>query len=954
MHQNIRSLKNKKIDLENVLDVKQPDIICLTEHWLKEEEISFCHFNNFKLTAQYCRKTASGGGVCIYIKNNLDFKIIDVEKWCQDKVMEASCISVPSLNCCIIVVYRSPNNTSLEHFFMFLESMLTETMKINRYNILCGDFNIDTNDSNTRAHSFINLLSQFNLKCTISDPTRTTHISKSTIDNIATNINNKYYKATNYVTALSDHDAQILTVANNIICSNAKGNKTVQTREKRMLDKVNITYFNSLLQKELWHSVYTQHNPNLAWNEFSNTFSIIFEHAFPKVTVRTLNAPYNKWKTKGLHISYNKLRSLHIARKSNHSETLKTYTKKYEKIYKKLILEAKKLYNTKLINKTPNKNKQMWKLIKSEIMVGDHHHNLNIKIKNNNITNPIEVANEFNKFFTTIPHKLINGICVQTNNSTSSQNKKQLISKNHKSIFFSPITGDDIVKIVNNLKPKNSSGLDEIPITLIKKCCHLIKKPLTYIFNICLSEGVFPDRLKWAKIIPIHKKGDANNMNNYRPIAILSSFSKILEKIISNQLVLFLEKYKIISLNQFGFMKGKSTEQAIYCFISKVINALDKRKQVLGVFADLSKAFDCVEHNLLLAKLEAYGVRGVPLKMFQSYLQNRVQVTSICHSNNNGRLTEYISQKNHITIGVPQGSILGPLLFIIFINDFPLTIKGDVVMFADDTNILITETDSIDFLKNVNSAINEVGRWFQDNKLVLNITKSTILQFTLSEGTIDSHEIISIGNKKLEITNKVKFLGLEIDNNLTWHAHIIHICRKLSSMCYAIHTVKKICTTDAIMALYYSNVQSILKYGIIFWGNSNKSIKIFRLQKKIIRAIAGKDKLSHCKPLFKELKILTFPSLYMYHTILFLKQNLNLELNSNIHKHNTRNKFNVHMISHRTHMFAKSPYYSGIKLINKLPKNIKEISDRKRFKSELKLYLTKNAYYSVEEYLNEG
>lgn len=956
MHQNMRSLKNKKVDLEYVLNLKQPDLICLTEHWLKHDEISCCQFNKFILAASYCRKTASGGGVCIYVRNNITFKVINLEKLCQDKVLEASCISISSLKLCIIAVYRSPISINLETFFKYFEKILVETKPLQRYQIICGDFNIDTNECDNVTNTFKNVLSQFNLKCTISEATRTTLTSKSTLDNIITNLNSKHYKSTNYVTALSDHDAQIMIIEKAIVGGNSMSTKTVKVSKKRKFNEDNIAYFNSLLQNETWYNVYTQSNPDLAWNEFLNIFSIIFEHTFPKVTVKEHSVHANKWMTNGLYVSYNKLRSLHTSKRNNQSETHRMYTKKYEKIYKKLIAEAKKLYNSKIINLSLNKSKQMWKLIKNEIKQGDNHINLSIKIRDNLINNPKLIANEFNKFFSTIPHTLINKACEHTNNSKTTQKGNTMSSiKNHKSMFFTPVSEDDITKIINNLKTKNSSGLDQIPITLIKKCCHSIKSPLTYIFNICLSEGTFPDRLKWAKILPIHKKGDATNMNNYRPIAILSSFSKILEKIIANQLVSFLGKYNIISQNQFGFMKGKSTEQAIYCFINKVISSLDKQQYVLGIFADLSKAFDCVDHNLLLTKLEAYGVRGVPLKMFESYLHNRLQVTLIRHSDSRGRLTEYISQQNPITIGVPQGSILGPLLFIIFINDFPLIIKkGEVVMFADDTNILVSDRDRTDLISNTNSTVNELSNWFQVNKLVLNTTKSTILQFTLSERTIQKDEIVPIGNKKLEILNAVRFLGLEIDKNLSWYTHTNAICKKLCTMCYAIHSVKKICTTQAIRALYFANVQSILEYGIIFWGNSSKSIKIFRLQKKIIRIIKGKDKLSHCRPLFKELNLMTFPSLYIYHTILFVMQNVNIKLNSEVHKHNTRGQSNLHVIGHRTNLFANSPQYSGIKLINKLPKNLKDIRDSKKFKHELKEYLIKNAFYSVDEYLGKS
>jgi len=279
-------------------------------------------------------------------------------------------------------------------------------------------------------------------------------------------------------------------------------------------------------------------------------------------------------------------------------------------------------------------------------------------------------------------------------------------------------TTHEINKIIHSLKCNDSYGYDEIISRILKISAPYVLSPLTYIFNKVLSTGIFPERLKFSEVTPLLKKGDITEFSNYRPISLLTSLSKITEKIIFKRLYNYLNDNNILVGDQYGLREKLSTET----LLNNELSSSDRRNLVGGLFCDLQKAFDCVNHEILLAKMKFYGISGTANKLMESYLENRYQRVSVNNSKPNKLSSKWVQVKH----GVPQGSILGPLLFLIYINYLSLSTNklAYPILFADDTTIIISNTNPEEFKNNINSVMTEITNWFQSNLLILNCNKT--------------------------------------------------------------------------------------------------------------------------------------------------------------------------------------------------------------------------------------
>ena len=557
------------------------------------------------------------------------------------------------------------------------------------------------------------------------------------------------------------------------------------------------------------------------------------------------------------------------------------------------------------------------------------------------------MANVFNDYFTnaTNTHQPNN---MNTNRQAHS-NLYSVFNKPFTQLNLVPVNAKEIKEIIRSLKWKSSCGYDEVPLRILKISAPYIISPLIYLCNKSMTTGTFPTRLKYSQIVPVYKKGDKQELSNYRPISLLTSFSKIFEKIIYNRLYDHVTRYKILAKEQFGFRNNYSAEKAIYHLINNILKALDNKQLVGGIFCDLAKAFDYVNYDILLTKLEFYGIKGLTHKLITSYLKNRYQRVVIKKNCSNTCYSEWDEVKR----GVPQGSVLGPLLFLLYINDLPGTINHICLptLFADDTNIICTQLNHSTFKEEIEITLQNTNTWFVTNLLNLNFKKTSFVQFSAKHV---KHTVNSIASGKNNIINSdgVSFLGLTLDKTLSWKLHIDQLCSKLASACYILRMLSSLLTQQNKKIIYFSYFHSIMTYGVIFWGNSTDRNKVFKLQKRAIRLITNSSNGTSCRGLFKELGVLPLQSQYILSLALFVVNNIEIfTSNTDIHTKNTRNKFNLYQPQTRLTKCQKGVYIAGIKIFNHLPENIKKLSDNtKKFKSELKKFLLLGSFYTIEEF----
>ena len=552
------------------------------------------------------------------------------------------------------------------------------------------------------------------------------------------------------------------------------------------------------------------------------------------------------------------------------------------------------------------------------------------------INNNEQIANIFNEYFSKIGTNLSNNI--ENIDNISAEDFFHV--RQNASIQIQLTDEDEIIELVSDLSDA-SGGPDTIPTKIMKQVIHTIITPLTHICNISLTTGIFPQHLKLSKITPLHKQGNKQLYENYRPISILNCFSKILEKLMFNRLNKFFNDNDILIPNQHGFTKSKSTTSAILQLTDYVLKSFDQKKFVIGIFLDFKKAFDTVDHNILLTKLENYGIRDITLKWVTSYLSDRKHFTQI---------GDQKSQTLTLTHSIPQGSILGPLLFNIYINDLiNCTNKLELILFADDSCFYTSNHNLTQLIENANLELNNIKNWTIANKLTLNIDKSHYIIFKRRRKLPTEIPQLNINNLPLELVEDTKFLGLIVQSDLKWNQHIKILTNKLHKYSSIIYLIKHCLDKNSLKQIYYGLVYSFLVYANVIWGKSPmQHLKpLITAQKRIIRTIMNRDRLHHTNLDFYNLGFLKFQDIITYFASIFVFKSLNefahpfnyFNTTGNEHHYNLRNSQNLRPPLTLSLQSQSSPSYYCCSIWNNLPEHIKNRTSVASFKFGMKQHL---------------
>jgi hypothetical protein len=714
----------------------------------------------------------------------------------------------------------------------------------------------------------------------------------------------------------------------------------------------NVKKIEECLQNLSFNSVYMANNVNESYDHFTDLFQLFYDLCFPFIRLKITAIKKPKWITKGIRQCCKKKRDFLRKYRASPSEDNKTRFKQYSKRLKKIVLLTQKSQNDYYIKKSANKSKATWNIVNNPKTVHPKENITQITHNGNIIKNPKLIAETFNNYFIDQIQSSQNSKN-NTNdiNNVPPNNNSQIYNtltySSSRSLFMKPTNPNDILNIMNSLNNTNSTGYDGICTKIVKRVAPLIASHMSYIINLCIEQGVFPEKLKLAIVRPLFKKGDKENMDNFRPIALLNVFSKIIEKVIYNSINQYFESNNLFAQEQKGFRKNKSINMAIFDLLQEIMTNIDRQHSVCALYMDLTKAFDFVDHTILMRKLHNYGIRGNIYDLLKSYLAGRkqmVQINQIC-----------LKTKCEITLssefretcyGVPQGSILGPLLFLIYINDLPQAIDHPMVLFADDSTVILTGENPQICQANINNSLELIIDWLNHNNLHINLGKTKVMNFYQRINNL-TNLTVTYKNHTIEETECTKFLGLSLDHKLTWNNQIDIICKKLNKYSYAIYNLSKVVNRPTVLTAYHAYVTSTLRYGIIFWGNSTDRELVFRAQKKCLRSVCGLQPTDSCKPYFIQFKILTLPCLYIFELVMYIKCNIK---QFPVFK-SIRQRHKINSRPFKTALLAKSVFGMAPKLYNRLPECIRE-TDMPHFKSILFKFLIDKAFYSVNEYLN--
>ena len=889
------------------------DVLCFSEHWLCNDEIPYTKIHGYSVATSFCRNKGQHGGVAIMVKEKFSYIVIsEISLMSVPYQCELCGIKVRNAEIVVVSVYRPPSG-DLNVFYRVL-NMLFDFINVIKTNIiLCGDFNIHFNANSRIVTECRDFFTSYGLQILLNEPTR----EQNCIDNVITNLDRQLFCFALEDVHLSDHRAVIASFQN----QRSADDVSPRTQIIRPFTSAGIYLLFHEVSNLSWDFVEcTSINVNQKFNILTDILSGLICQVFPEKAVgSTRKSQPIRWFTPALRLlRENMVLSYQLYKQFPNNTFIANNYKQLKAAYRKEILAAKKRSNDNFIKSSQNKAKNMWTIV-------------NQKRNKANVQAPISEnlsPDDLNTYFTNIARELV----LKLDQNKTDSNKIVVKERPNLSFIFTEISIIHMRDILTSLKNNTSRDIYSMNVNLLKAIRDPILLPLCRLINQCIRDCVFPDVLKIARVIPLLKSGDCEQLSNYRPISIIPIIAKVFEKLLFKQLFDYFNEKKIFTNSQFGFRKGRSTITALNELLLSILQGFENGEYVACTICDLTKAFDCVNHQLLLRKLAAYGICENALNLLKSYLSHRRQVVTYGARQ---------SVEREVECGVPQGSVLGPFLFLVYINDLPEFVGSTkFVIFADDTTYMQSGRVLDDVLREIDSVSEKVNYWFRANKLTINPMKTKTQVFSL--------RILPEGDAQ----DPVRFLGVLIDQKLTWDRHIDKLCDQLSKYVYLFRSLRYEVSPCVLKSSYHGLFESRVRYAVLAWGHSSHLHRVFKVQRKIVRVIANLHYREDVKRWFSELSILTVPCIYIYECLRYIHSNTSSYSTAHeIHNYNTRRGHELNTMYVRLEKSKNALNFFGPKFYNILPANIKSLSP-KLFNNAVRDLLIRRAFFTFEEYLS--
>lgn len=934
---NVRSLYSNRSQLEADFIDTNIYALCLIETWLTPMlQTHVIDIDGFQLIRRDRQINKRGGGIAIYLRKDLTWSYLAHNLNQSNQDIEIFSIILERKyqpNLCISVIYLPPTS-KLSEAIKHMDAIADTILRNDLHWVLCGDLNINLLDKKeSKSHKLINNFTSRNLLSQlIKVPTRITPTTASLLDHIYTNLDQTLTSAGVIPYGLSDHDLIYIIIKKEPLM--LRGRETFTCRK---LNQYSIEALQYCLDNTDWSEFLNMSNVDVGWDMLYNILIRALSIVAPFVTMNEVKHR-KTWTTPAL-LELIRLRDAEkekadsLANNQTHIEF-----KKVRNRVKRKIIKDKKDYIRNKIDDASNNTRKYWKELNS-LFKPSCSNEAQILLKSNNNTDLTlnEIPDHMITYFAMVGQNLANDIA--TDNSAYIEHLTE-VRTNDQLIAWRPTNTEEISIIIDNIDITKSSMVLDIRTNLLKdglKCC---KDKICILFNRILTDGKFPDDWKQATITPIFKAGNKKQVSNYRPISLLSLLGKMMEKIIHTRLLNFLTRTNYFTPSQCGFRPNLGTNDSIAMMLNYVYNQMNNNNVVSAIFFDLSKAFDSIDHNILKLKLKAAGINGSCIRLLNSYLTNRSQITKV----NNLK-----SQPHSITYGVPQGSTLGPLLFILFINDLPDYIKDvQISLYADDTAFYYGSDNLTKTTELLNIAANKFDEWCKYNKLTLNKKKCKSITFqTNRKRNLNNIPKIYINNEEIDHVNHFKYLGVILDDRLNFDNHIKMLKQKITSRLFTLNKIRWTLTFKDALLLYKTSILSYFDLGSLFYhsGKKDQLKSLQTLQNRALRIVYLKKEWPGTETAHVNCRLLTVKNRRELNLLKYAQtRSFNIENHLITHARHLRstNKIRLRTQIPKNKTYEISYIHRSTIMWNSLPLDIKAIRNYKQFTTRVKLELLQN------------